>query len=129
MAQLTLQPRPGPRPPLGVLVLDDGSVFSLDIDYIIGRDPSQDPDVSAGSARPLRFDDPEGVLSRAHARVVLDDWTVQLVDLGSANGTGVWGPGDTGWQQIPPDNARHVATRHADRFRPPQLRYESHRNT
>ena len=83
MAQQTLIPRRGPRPPLGVLVLDDGSIYTLDTDYIIGRDPSRDPDVIAGTARPLRIDDPEGLLSRVHARIHLEGWSVELVDLGS----------------------------------------------
>ena len=91
MAQQTLLPRLGPRPPLGVLVLDDGSIFSLDTDYVIGRSPLREPDVAAGNARPLRIEDPNGVLSRAHARIRLDGWQVQVVDLGSANGTRVWG--------------------------------------
>ena len=32
----------GVRPPLGVVVLDDGSVFQLDTPYLLGRDPSAD---------------------------------------------------------------------------------------
>ena len=110
-------------------VLDDGSVFSLDTDYVIGRDPSQDPDVQAGTARALRFDDAEGVLSRRHARVVLSDWTVQVVDLGSANGTGVWGPGDNGWHQIPPRTPIPLRPGTQIGFGRRNLRYESHRNT
>ncbi len=42
MNQQTLVPRPGTRPPLGVLLTDDGSVFQLDRDYIVGREPSLD---------------------------------------------------------------------------------------
>ncbi|HET6876187.1 MAG TPA: FHA domain-containing protein [Jatrophihabitans sp.] len=129
MAQLTLQPRPGPRPPLGVLVLDDGSIFSLDTDYVIGRDPSQDPDVAAGLARPLRFDDPEGVLSRRHARIVLDGWNVEVVDLGSANGTGIWGPSDTAWHAVPTQTPVPMRPGTQVGLGRRSLRYESHRNT
>ena len=32
----------GLRPPLGVIVLDDGAVFQLDSDYLLGRDPDAD---------------------------------------------------------------------------------------
>ncbi|PZS16104.1 MAG: hypothetical protein DLM57_11455 [Pseudonocardiales bacterium] len=129
MAQQTLLPRLGPRPPLGVLVLDDGGIFSLDTDYIIGRHPVGDNDVVAGTARPLRIEDADGVLSRVHARIRLEGWQVQVVDLGSANGTGLWGPGETGWHRIPPQTPVAIAPGTQVGFGRRQLRYESHRNT
>ncbi len=129
MAQQTLLPRLGPRPPLGVLVLDDGAIFSLDSDYVIGRDPYRDPDVASGTARPLRIDDPEGLLSRVHARVHLDGWQVQVVDLGSANGTGLWGPYDTAWQRGPGNTAVTIRPGTQVGIGRRQFRYESHRNT
>jgi hypothetical protein len=129
MAQQTLSPRLGPRPPLGVLVLDEGSIFSLDTDYVIGRSPMREPDVAAGTARSLRIEDPNGVLSRAHARIRLDGWRVQVVDLGSANGTRVWGPSDTAWQPIPPQTPVTITPGTQVGFGRRQLRYESHRNT
>ena len=65
------------------------------------------------TARPLRLEDPKGLMSRAHVQIQLDGWQVQVVDLGSANGTGVFGPGDTAWQPAPRmtpvrDPARHA---------------------
>jgi hypothetical protein len=129
MAQQTLLPRLGPRPPLGVLVLDEGSIFSLDTDYVIGRAPLRDRDVEAGTARPLRIEDANGVLSRIHARIRLDGWQVQVVDLGSANGTGVWAPGDTAWRRIPPQTPIAIPPGTQVGFGRRQLRYESHRNT
>src|SRR6185369_5681121 len=84
----------GPRPPLGVLRLDDGSTFRLDVDYVVGREPQGDPEVAAGSVRPLRITDSDGVVSRRHLRVALVGWDVQVVDLGSANGTFLSAPGD-----------------------------------
>ena len=86
--------REGPRPPLGVLALDDGSAFVLDTGYVLGREPQQDPEVLAGSARPLKITDADGVVSRRHVRVSLVGWDIQVVDLGSANGTFVQFPGD-----------------------------------
>ncbi len=77
----------GPRPPLGVLILPDGRSFQLNRTTVIGRQPDLDAAVRAGEADGLMFDEP--TVSRAHARVVLDDWDVSLVDLGSANGTSV----------------------------------------
>ena len=37
-----------PRPPLGVLVFDDGTRVTLDGDYVLGREPVLDFDVMAG---------------------------------------------------------------------------------
>ena len=102
MAQLTKAPRKGKRPPLGVLVLEDGSVFQLDADYVIGREPSLDSSVADGSARPLRLTDSEGLVSRIHAKVELDGWQVYISDLESANGTYIQLPGETDGRLLPP---------------------------
>ena len=102
MAQLTKAPRKGKRPPLGVLVLEDGSVFQLDADYVIGREPSLDSSVADGSARPLRLTDSEGLVSRIHARVELDGWQVYISDLESANGTYIQQPGENDGMLLPP---------------------------
>jgi hypothetical protein len=86
MAQQTLIKHEGPRPPLGVLLFDDGMTFRLDTDYLVGRDPALDPGVTNGAARPLRVVDPQNQVSRAHLRIALVGWQVQLIDQ-SANGT------------------------------------------
>jgi hypothetical protein len=75
------------RPPLGVLVLDDGTRFPLDGDYVLGREPAFDSDVIDGRARPLRINDPNGTVSRLHLRISLIGWQVEVSDLGSANGS------------------------------------------
>ncbi len=93
MAQLTKTPVDGPRPPLGVLVLQDGSVCQLDTDYVLGREPTLDSSVADGSARPLRLGTASGLVSRIHARVELDGWQVFISDLNSANGTQILQPG------------------------------------
>jgi hypothetical protein len=84
----------GKRPPLGVLVLGDGSVCQVDADYVIGREPTLDSAVADGRARPLRLMGASGVVSRVHARVELDGWRVFITDLRSANGTQVLPPGE-----------------------------------
>ncbi len=76
-----------PRPPLGVLVLDDGTRFPLDCDYVIGREPAFDSDVIERRSRPLRISDPNGTVSRLHLRISLVGWRVEVSDLGSANGS------------------------------------------
>ena len=82
-----------PRPPLGVLVLDDGTRFTLDVDYVLGREPTFDSDVIDGRARPLRINDPNGTVSRLHLRISLVAWQVEVSDLGSANGSVVQSSG------------------------------------
>ncbi|KAG1648744.1 putative Nudix hydrolase YfcD [Nymphon striatum] len=65
----------GPRPPLGVLVVDDGSTYSLSEDLVIGREPTSHEDVVAGSASPMILVDDTLSMSRKHARIVLEDWS------------------------------------------------------
>jgi hypothetical protein len=94
MGQLMKNRQKGNRPPLGVLILGDGSVCQLDADYVIGREPTLDSAVAEGRARPLRLMGASGVVSRMHARVELDGWHVFITDLNSANGTQVLMPGE-----------------------------------
>ncbi len=94
IGQLNKIRRQGKRPPLGVLILSDGSVCQLDADYVIGREPTLDSAVAEGRARPLRLMGASGVVSRIHARVELDGWQVFISDLNSANGTQILLPGE-----------------------------------
>jgi len=81
-----------PRPPLGELVVDDGTKVTLDGDYVLGREPTLDGDVLAGRARPLRINDPNGTVSRLHLKISLVGWQVEVSDLGSANGSVLHSP-------------------------------------
>ncbi len=108
MLQQTRQVVKGPRPPLGVLVLDDGTTLQLDTDYVLGRDPVMDADVQAGRARPLRIVDPAGTISRLHLRIALVGWRVHVVDLGSANGSVVHHPGIPQPQRLTPHQAVEI---------------------
>lgn len=83
-----------PRPPLGELVLDDGTRVTLDGDYVLGREPTLDGDVLAGRAQPVRINDPKGTVSRLHLKVSLVGWQVEVSDLGSANGSFIQAPGE-----------------------------------
>jgi hypothetical protein len=87
MREVTKNTRRQPRPPLGVLLVDDGRGYLLDRDYVIGREPLLDDDVAAGRATPLPITDAEGSVSRLHLRVSLVGWRVEVRDLGSANGS------------------------------------------
>jgi hypothetical protein len=87
MREVTRSTRRQARPPLGVLLVDDGRGYPLDRDYVIGREPLLDDDVAAGRAAPLPITDAEGSVSRLHLRVSLVGWRVEVRDLGSANGS------------------------------------------
>jgi FHA domain len=127
MNQQTLVPRPGERPPLGVLLLDDGAVFQLDSDYVIGREPGLDASVAQGKARPLRITDESGIVSRVHARIHLDGWRVLVTDLGSANGTRVLLPAQPADQPLVPQVPIVLATGSQVDLGGRGFRYESHR--
>ena len=71
-----------PRPPLGVLLVDGGRRYPLDRNYVIGREPVLDGDVTAGRATPVKISDPKGTISRLHLRVALSGWQVEITDLG-----------------------------------------------
>ena len=90
----------GLRPTLGFIVFDDGSAYGLDRSYVIGREPRPG---DGSSAQMLVLRDNNETLSRTHASLRLDDWTVQLVDLGSTNGTYVWDQANERWNQLSPN--------------------------
>jgi hypothetical protein len=76
-----------PRPPLGILVTDGGTIYPVAGDFVIGREPEAAPDVLAGRARPLPLRDEARSTSRVHAHLTVRGWQVFLRDDGSANGT------------------------------------------
>lgn len=116
----------GPRPPLGVLVLDDGSTFGVDTDYVVGREPEGDAGVVDGKMLPLTLDDPARSVSRVHARILLDGWDVRLADAGSANGTYLALPGAPDWQRLDPDDARTLRPGSRIRLGQRELVFDSH---
>ncbi|MGW5921391.1 FHA domain-containing protein [Nocardia fluminea] len=90
------------RPPLGMLVLDDGMTYLMAADAVIGRDPEHSDAAQRGLV-PLRIDDTSGGMSRAHAEVHLVNWDVQLIDRGSTNGTRSRHPGYRDWVRLTPN--------------------------
>jgi hypothetical protein len=126
MAQAPRSPEPGPRPQLGVLVLDDGSTVPLVRDVLLGRMPETDEAVAAGTADAVTLADP--LVSRRHARIVLRDWQVVVVDLESANGTFVMPRGTGAWKRLEPgvETVLEAGSVVAAGMR--QFRYFSHRH-
>jgi hypothetical protein len=100
----------GPRPPLGVLLLDDGSAFQLDSDYVLGREPAYDDDVRTGRLRGIVVNDPDRSVSRAHARIELRQWDVVLIDNSSANGTYVAEKDENHWKPLTPGTAHPLTS-------------------
>jgi hypothetical protein len=88
------------RPPLGVLVFDDGTTHTVDAGYLLGREPEGDARVRSGVLRPIVLDDRSGAMSRVHAEIRLENWDVVLTDSGSSNGTFVAGPGARAWTTL-----------------------------
>lgn len=100
MLHLTHNLVSGPRPTLGFIVFDDGSTFGLDRSYMIGREPVP----SDGSpAELLVLNENNETLSRTHAELRLQDWSVQLLDMGSTNGTYIWDHSFERWNQLSPN--------------------------
>jgi FHA domain len=91
----------GARPPLGVIVLDDGAVFQLDADYLLGREPDADERVRHGKWRAIPLADNQNAISRVHARIELRQWDVVLVDDNSTNGTFYADPTVAQWVPVP----------------------------
>jgi hypothetical protein len=117
-----------PRPVLGVLVTDNGSVFSLAGDYVLGRAPERDEAVLSGQARPLVLRDVGQSVSRIHARLTLSGWRVLLSDRGSANGTFVSHSGLAGpWERVLTDSTAVLAPGDRLRIGGRQLVFESYR--
>lgn len=102
LVQQTMNLVEGDRPSLGFLVFDDGATYTLDIDYVVGREPHGDPRVRADDARALLLDDTARTVSRVHAEVRLDGWRVTVVDRGSTNGSFVWSNATGTWQRLTP---------------------------
>lgn len=106
MVHVTHNLVPGPRPTLGFVVFDDGSTFGLNRSYLIGREPGEPDDPLCA---PLTIQDNNETLSRRHAELRLVEWTVQLVDLGSTNGSFIWDNQLEHWNQIAPHQPVNLA--------------------
>jgi hypothetical protein len=126
MTQVTRIPAPGPRPPLGVLILDDGTGYPLERGYVLGRTPDVDHRVRSGRASPLPLVD--RTISRVHALVLPNGWDVMLTDAGSTNGTWVCRPEGRFWSAVPPGAAVPLMPGSRLAIGTRQLRYDSYRN-
>ncbi len=90
----------GDRPPLGVLVFEDGPTYTVDGDYLIGRDPGSDRRVCSGQLRPITVTDQLLSVSRAHLEIRSAGWDVMCMDAGSTNGSYLAQPGQPVWSRL-----------------------------
>ena len=87
----------GERPPVGVLIFDDGASVSVVSTVVIGVSPVADIAVAATS----------GGVSRIHFGIEVHGWQLQVCDLRSTNGTFVCG--EVGqWERVSPDRPMPV---------------------
>jgi FHA domain len=90
----------GDRPPLGVLVFNDGTYHTLVRTLVVGRMPDDDTEVRAGRSHACVLVDPGNTISRVHAEVRTAGWDVHLVDRESSNGTFVWANDRNQWNRL-----------------------------
>lgn len=124
MAQVSHVLVRAPRPAVGVLILDSQATFTLDADYVLGRDPRVWPEVDGIRVRELVLG-PDRSISRAHVAVRLRDWEVQVEDLRSSMGTWVQQPGQ-GLFQIPAGQPLALAPGGVIFVGPHRLTFHSH---
>ncbi|HEY6797006.1 MAG TPA: FHA domain-containing protein [Kineosporiaceae bacterium] len=86
----------------GRLVIENGPDVLVDRECVIGRNPEVDPDVAHGRARAVTLPDAEQRISRVHARLLITETGVEIVDAGSVNGTWIEPPGSVGWIAMVP---------------------------
>ncbi|MDO5498111.1 MAG: FHA domain-containing protein [Propionibacteriaceae bacterium] len=113
-----------PRPALGVLVVDGQATFTLDSDYVLGRQPHVWPEVDGRRMREIVLS-ADRAISRAHAAIRLVDWDVVVVDLDSGIGTWVQQPGQRPFQ-LPPRQPTPLAPGAVVHVGPHRFTYHSH---
>jgi hypothetical protein len=87
------QPTVVSRPVLGTLRLSTGEHIPLDRGVLLGRAPTTDNESAPDRPHVLRLGGASDDVSRNHVEITLEDWTVLVTDLGSANGTVITAPG------------------------------------
>ncbi|HMK10270.1 MAG TPA: hypothetical protein VK461_01675 [Acidimicrobiales bacterium] len=96
-----------PQPTLGILLLDDGSSYTLDAGYLIGSMPDLANALSRGDVRPLVLPERDGVVP-THAEIALDGWAVTVADRAPDAGTWVRRPGDREWSRLAPSRPEMI---------------------
>ena len=74
-----------PRPSLGHLELDDGTIVELDHELLVGRNPDRDTHPERAGLRRVKVIGDK--VSRSHLEIRYQGWDVLVADCGSTNGT------------------------------------------
>jgi hypothetical protein len=74
-----------PRPSLGHLEFDDGSIAELDHELLVGRNPDRESHPERAGLRPVKVLGDK--VSRSHLEIRFQGWDVLVADCGSTNGT------------------------------------------
>ncbi|MDA8303129.1 MAG: hypothetical protein M0005_16690 [Actinomycetota bacterium] len=99
----------GPRPPVGILLADDGSIWTLDKSYLIGADPTSAGEVRVGTARAISMRaGANHTMAPVQAEVRVSGWNVFLVDRGADGGTYWQGRSGSGWVQLGRNEQREL---------------------
>jgi hypothetical protein len=99
-----------PRPAVGALLADDGSIWALSRPCIIGSSPASAVEVQAGAAQAISLRAGQNhSMAPVHAEVQAKGWSAYLVDRGADGGTFVQGPGAQSWAQLGRNEQRELA--------------------
>jgi len=101
----------GPRPPLGVLLADDGAVWPLSRGCLIGTDPASAPEVQSGAVEAIAMRaGANHAMAPVQAEVQVRAWSTYLVDRGAEGGTWLQGPSAQTWEQLGRNEQRELAS-------------------
>ncbi|MEP7104478.1 MAG: FHA domain-containing protein [Chloroflexota bacterium] len=103
------QPVTGTRPVIAQLVLEDGRTQLLAGNIVLGRYPQSDPAVEQGQATPLVVAIDDSAISRVHAEMRLEGWSILIRDRQSRNGTYICPPGLDEWIRLEADHFVEIA--------------------
>ena len=99
----------GPRPPVGILLADDGSIWSLDGGCLIGTDPASAPEAQNGRIQAIAMRaGANHTMAPVQAEIQVRGWSAYLVDRGAEGGASIQGPAAEGWSQLARNEQREL---------------------
>jgi len=99
----------GPRPPIGILLADDGSIWALDRGCLIGAEPETAAELQGSALQAIAMKaGPNHTMAAVQAEVQVRGWSAFLVDRAAAGGTFVQGPAAKDWVQLSPGEQREL---------------------
>ncbi len=100
----------GHRPPVGVLLADDGTIWALSRGCLIGTEPGTAPEVQSGAAQGIALRaGPNHAMAPVHAEIQIRVWSTYLIDRAAEGGTWLQEPDAQGWAQLGRNEQRELA--------------------